>query len=231
MFGHKENIVASVKPVRRGDFNPYEDNGGSIGAIAGDDFAVIAADTRLCRGYNILTRQQTKLFKLANGAVLATSGCWCDSLTLSKYLEAHLRTYHYEHDQNMSLTAVAQSCATMLYARRFFPYFTWTVLAGIDEKEKGVVYAYDPVGHMESKPYASGGSSSALIMPLLDSIIGKKNQEHFEKTSLSKKQAVALLKDVFISAAERDIHCGDSVHIMVVTKDGIEELSVELRKD
>lgn len=45
------------------------------------------------------------------------------------------------------------------------------MLAGLDEKGKGALYAYDPVGHMETLEYASGGSSSALIMPLLDSIV------------------------------------------------------------
>ena len=33
-------------------------------AIAGDDFAVIAADTRLSEGYEIFTRDCTKIFKL-----------------------------------------------------------------------------------------------------------------------------------------------------------------------
>jgi hypothetical protein len=45
-------------------FNPYTDNGGSIMAIAGKDFCVIAGDTRQSEGYNIQTRYKPKVFRL-----------------------------------------------------------------------------------------------------------------------------------------------------------------------
>jgi 20S proteasome subunit beta 6 len=36
--------------AREHRFNPYRENGGSVAAIAGDDFVIIASDTRLDRG-------------------------------------------------------------------------------------------------------------------------------------------------------------------------------------
>ena len=49
--------------------------------------------------------------------------------------------------------------------------------------------------------------------------------------SLSREKAVALVKDVFISAAERDIYTGDALTIQVVTKDGVETETFPLRRD
>lgn len=40
-----------------------------------------------------------------------------------------------------------------------------------------------------------------------------------------------LIKDVFISAAERDTMTGDSVHIKIVDKNGVREESFPLRRD
>eukprot|EP00798_Chlamydomonas_sp_ICE-L_P026754 gene26754-4329_t len=48
-----------------GSWSPYDDNGGTILAVAGEDFCIIAASTRLSTGYSILTRDSSKLLRLA----------------------------------------------------------------------------------------------------------------------------------------------------------------------
>lgn len=62
--------------------------------------------------------------------------------------------------------------------------------------------------------------------------IGYKNQQRLsEIPPLTKEKAVTLVKDVFISAAERDIYTGDAVVIHLITKDEIREDSFPLRRD
>ncbi|XP_058793183.1 proteasome subunit beta type-1 [Phymastichus coffea] len=212
-------------------FSPYSDNGGSVVAVAGDDFSVIAADTRLSTGFSIYTRQQKKLFKLSETTVLGCSGCWCDTLTLTRLIAARMQIYNHEHHKIMSTPAAAQMLSIMLYHKRFFPYYVSNILAGVDDDGKGVIYRYDPVGHCEKSNNVAGGSSGALLQPLLDNQIGYANQENVEKIPLTKEKALAIVKDVFISAAERDIYTGDGININIITKDGIEEQYFALRKD
>jgi 20S proteasome subunit beta 6 len=52
-------------PAQERRFNPYTENGGTILAIAGQDFTVIAGDTRQSEGYNIQTRYAPKVFRLS----------------------------------------------------------------------------------------------------------------------------------------------------------------------
>merc|ERR1719190_285932 len=121
--------------------------------------------------------------------------------------------------------------ATMLYHKRFFPYYVSNILAGLDDQGKGILYSYDPVGHAERNMYRAGGSSCSLLQPLLDNQVGLKNMENVDKTPISLEKAVSLIHDVFISAAEREIHTGDGIHFNIITKYGIEEKRLPLRRD
>lgn len=57
------------------------------------------------------------------------------------------------------------------------------------------------------------------------------NMENIETRSVSLEKAVAVVRDVFISAAERDIYTGDKIHLIVITKDEFKEDTLELRRD
>ncbi|KAI8116528.1 Proteasome subunit beta type-1, partial [Lucilia cuprina] len=202
-----------VPGAQHQDFSPYESNGGSIVAIAGDDYVVIAADTRLSSGYSIHTRKQNKLFQLSPKTVLGSTGCWCDTLALTALVKARMQMYEHTHLKTMSTDA--------------------NVETGLDNEGKGVVYSYDPIGHCERTTYRAGGSAGALLQPVLDNQIGFKNMklEGGVVPKVPKERAVAIATDTFISAAERDIYTGDAVMINIITKDGIEVKEVQLRKD
>lgn len=222
--------VNSLGPAQHG-FSPYAFNGGTILAIAGEDFSVIAADTRLSQGFSIHTRDSPKTYKLTNSTVLGCAGFHGDCLTLTKLITARLQMYEHEHGSKMSSPAIAQMLSTVLYYRRFFPYYTYNILAGIDNEGKGCVYSFDPVGSYERETYRAGGSASALLQPLLDNQIGFKNQQGVTEVPLTKDKAVFLVKDVFTAAAERDIYTGDAVIISVITQDGVTEEAFPLRRD
>jgi len=213
-------------------FSPYSDNGGSTVAIAGPDFCVIASDTRLSgHGYAILSREQPKLFKLSETTVLGSTGCWCDILTFCKVADMRLKSYRHNHNKVMSTPAVAQMTSTMLYSKRFFPYYISNILAGLDNEGRGVVYSYDPVGHSEKTTYRAAGSAVSLLQPLLDNQVGLKNMENVDRSPITLEKAMNIIHDVFISAAEREIHTGDGIYFNIITKDGIKVQELPLRRD
>lgn len=165
--------------------------------------------------------------------ILGCTGCWCDILTFTRILEARLKMYKYEHNRILTTPAASQLVTNMLYFRRFFPYYISNVLAGLDAEGQGIVYSYDPIGHCERSKYRAGGSSAALLQPLLDNQIGLKNIENVDENRkhISKEEALKVVKDVFISAAERDINCGDGIIIKIVTKEGTDTSTFKLRSD
>ncbi|KAM7340970.1 hypothetical protein ACRRTK_001585 [Alexandromys fortis] len=212
-------------------FSPYAFNGGTVLAIAGEDFSIVASDTRLSEGFSIHTRDSPKCYKLTDKTVIGCSGFHGDCLTLTKIIEARLKMYKHSNNKAMTTGAIAAMLSTILYSRRFFPYYVYNIIGGLDEEGKGAVYSFDPVGSYQRDSFKAGGSASAMLQPLLDNQVGFKNMQNVDHVPLSLDKAMRLVKDVFISAAERDVYTGDALKICIVTKEGIREETVPLRKD
>lgn len=205
-------------------------NGGTALGIAGKDFVVIASDTRLSSGYSILTRNSEASHKLTSKAVIATGGCRTDAISLHKILDIRMQQYKDAHQKEMQTDSIAQLLSNTLYYRRFFPFYAFNIVGGIDKDGKGAVYTYDAIGSFERVQYASQGAGQKLMIPILDNVVGHKNR-HDTKVEYKKDEIVELVKDVFITAGEREIMVGDSVVIHVITKDGIETTTFDLKKD
>ncbi|KAI1161399.1 N-terminal nucleophile aminohydrolase [Nemania serpens] len=240
----------SVDGLREHRFNPYTDNGGSTLAIAGADFAIIAGDTRLTAGYSIHTRYAPKVFKIGGSTssqddaniILSVVGFAADGEALKERLDAVCKMYRYRHGKPMSVSACAKRLSTILYQKRFFPYYVHAILGGIDEDGTGAVYSYDPVGSYEREQCRAGGAAASLIMPFLDNQVNFKNQyipgsgvghalQERERLPLPRSEVEVLVKDAFDSAVERHIEVGDGLQMLIITKDGIEERLLPLKRD
>lgn len=114
-------------------FMPYQNNGGTVVSVSGKDYTIVASDTRLGSGYSIPSRHVSRTVKLTDRAVLASSGMQSDIAVLHKVLKIRLTQYRHNHHKDMSLSALSQMLSTILYYRRFQPYYTFNVLGGIND--------------------------------------------------------------------------------------------------
>lgn len=238
LLGGQQNADAASKPMDfpgreqpyEHRFSPYDMNGGTVAGVSGDDYLVIAADTRMSTGYEILSRDTSKLHQLNPNSILASSGCKTDMDQLRAVLDIKTKIYKHNHRKDMTATSTAQLLSTTLYGRRFFPYYAFNLCGGIDAEGKGCLFSYDAIGSFERTQYSANGSGQAYVIPFLDNVIGNRNRTE-EKPILSKEEVVELMKHAFLSAGERDIYTGDALEIMVMTKDGTTTERFELKKD
>ena len=255
--------AASANDFYEHRFSPYDFAGGTVVAVAGKDYVVLAADTRLSSGYSILSRDSTKLHPLTPTCVFAGVGSKNDLDRLQSNMDIQVKVrqereekkepkntpllfaitpyqsthktlqqvYKHNHRKTMSTKNVVQSLSTTMYARRFFPYYVFSVVVGLDEKDgSGMVYTYDATGLYERTPYGATGSGQLHVLPLLDNVIGHRNRLD-PQNDLPAEEVVEIIKDAFLSAGERDIYTGDTVEIMIVTKEGIQKTSFQLKAD
>lgn len=221
-------------------FNPYSDNGGTVLGIAGEDFAVLAGDTRQVVGYSINSRYEPKIFNVGDDIVMTANGFAADGVALIDKFRNQLKWYKFDNNnKRLSIKSAARYIQHLLYGKRFFPYYVSTLIAGLDDEGKGAVYSYDPVGSYEREQCRAGGAAASLIMPFLDNQVNFKNQ--FEPDSdgkvkkplryLSLEEVLELVKDAFSSATERHIQVGDGLEIFIVTKEGVRVEYYPLKRD
>ncbi|KAG4303814.1 hypothetical protein PORY_002777 [Pneumocystis oryctolagi] len=242
----------SASTFQHSEFNPYQDNGGLSVAISGEDYVILAGDTRQVKDYNINSRYQPRVFDIGDNLVVSTCGFSGDSNEVMRILKKQLILYHHKHNRQLRVKSAARLIQTILYSRRFFPYYVYVMVAGIDEEGKGAIYTFDPVGSYERVPYQATGGSASLALPLLDSQncfindlilrywgVGRKNQYenvngHLQRCSpsvLTFDQAMKMVKDVYTSVTERHIQIGDRACIFTVTSNGICIEEYPLRRD
>eukprot|EP01055_Gregarina_sp_Pseudo9_P005564 Gregarina_sp_Pseudo_9__5563@NODE_745_length_2281_cov_84_090544_g701_i0_p2_GENE_NODE_745_length_2281_cov_84_090544_g701_i0NODE_745_length_2281_cov_84_090544_g701_i0_p2_ORF_typecomplete_len242_score34_06Proteasome/PF00227_26/1_5e36_NODE_745_length_2281_cov_84_090544_g701_i0155880 len=208
-------------------WSPYVDNGGSVCAVAGKDFTVVAADTRTTLGYSIMSRNQPKWLKLTSTTILASGGMRADIQGLWNVMKWYVTEYTFAHKREPSTQALAQQLSNVLYSRRFFPFYTFNILAGLDDSGRGVLYSYDAVGSHEPVYYATQGSANEMIMPILDNAIGQETKP----TDKPVTECVDLCYDSIKAATEREISTGDSCDVILITKEGIKVENKPLKKD
>jgi len=105
-LGGDQNADASLKIMEPSDFpgreqpyehrfSPYDFNGGTVAGVSGDDYLVLAADTRMSTGYEILSRNTSKLHQLNANSILASSGCKTDMDQLRSVLDIKMKVRSY----------------------------------------------------------------------------------------------------------------------------------------
>lgn len=209
-------------------FNPYNDNGGTVAAVAVGSRVVIGGDTRISNGYNILSRNYNKVTQLTSTVFIATAGQVTDAQNLHKLFLARVVQYKHQHGSEPSLKALARLLCVTLYSRRFFPFYTFNLLCGIDEDGQGKIFGYDAIGSFDELTHGVQGSGQQLCMSVLDNQM--KGSNRVDDYSFN-GDPVKLIKDVFNSCAERDIHTGDHLLIWDVSPEGIKQSTFKLRDD
>eukprot|EP00823_Brevimastigomonas_motovehiculus_P003199 TRINITY_DN1937_c0_g1_i1.p1 TRINITY_DN1937_c0_g1~~TRINITY_DN1937_c0_g1_i1.p1 ORF type:complete len:185 (+),score=47.05 TRINITY_DN1937_c0_g1_i1:347-901(+) len=184
----------------------------------------------MSKGYSIASRNVSKCASLTSHCVMATSGMEAEAITLRKVLDYKIVMYEHNNHKEMPVPSVAQMLSTTLYYKRFFPYYTFNLICGVDEKGESYVYGYDAIGSFERLKHGACGSGSALVTSILDNQVDFKQQPQ-NKKDLSQEEAIDLIKDALVCADERDIYTGDSADLFIITKDGIKKDKFELRKD
>jgi 20S proteasome subunit beta 6 len=135
-------LVLLCVQLSSGKFDPYVDNGGTLVGIAGKGYCILASDTRLSDSYVIKSRNISRIYEVSDGLLFSASGCLSDTLELVKSLTRNARVYEWDSKRPLSIYGLSYLLSYVLYQRRNFPYFSFCVVGGLDERGQVYIYKY-----------------------------------------------------------------------------------------
>lgn len=116
----------------------------------------------------ILDRNTFKIHQLGPKTYILTSGMYADMCNLWKKLDTHISLYKLNNGRDLSSTAISNLLSRMLYEKRFFPFYTFNLVVGFDDKGKPKIWGYDAVGSYKDETFGAVGSALLFMVPYLD---------------------------------------------------------------
>jgi len=189
----------------------YQEYG--IGATAvgvrGEEFVVLAAEKRVSYGGFVVSRSGKKVYKITDYLGLALAGLFADMQAISKILRAEMEYHSIMTGRRMSIRAAARLLASILYANKYFPLLSETLVGGIEPDGAARLYVMDPLGSLIEDDFAAIGSGAPIAIGILEN--GYKKDINIEA---AKKLVVTAVK----AAIERDAISGDGIDLLVIRK-------------
>jgi 20S proteasome subunit beta 3 len=121
-------------------------NGGAIIAMEGKDCIGIASDRRLGIQFATISTEYQKIFRMAPKVYLGLAGLATDVQTVKNIMEFRMDLYKLKEEREMTPLVVKNLLSTLLYEKRFGPYFVEPIIAGLDENNKPFISALDLIG-------------------------------------------------------------------------------------
>ena len=92
---------------------------------------------------------------------MVSAGMQADMKTLHKMMQARNVQYAHAHRKPMSVGALAQLLGNTLYYKRFFPYYTFNLVAGLDSEGGWALECSEP-----AHPAPMPASNVAFCTPI-----------------------------------------------------------------
>ena len=178
---------------------------------------LLASEKRVTYGYFVMSKAGKKVFKLAEHIGAACAGLVSDMQILMREMEAYANLFLLDNGRRISVRGAAKVMSNLLFGRRLFPLITQTIVGGVDE-EGASIYVLDVLGSVLPDKYAAVGTGAEIAVGVLE-------EEYREGMGL--KEAKDLVVRTMKSALSRDAMSGNGVDLMVITKDGVREESVQ----
>jgi 20S proteasome subunit beta 3 len=198
-------------------------NGAAIVAMAGKDCVAIGSDLRFGVQLQTMTTDYKKVFQIHDKLFVGLGGLATDAQTLHQRLVFRHNMYKLREERDMRPSTFGNLLSSVLYEKRFGPYFASPVVAGLEPDGKPFICGMDSIGALETaEDFIVTGTNSESLFGMCESMWspGLEADDLFEVVS-----------QCLLSGIDRDALAGWGAVVYVITKDKVIARTLKGRMD
>jgi proteasome beta subunit len=191
--------------------------GATAVGISYDKGVILSAEKRVSYGNFVVNKNTKKTFPVTNQVGAACAGMIADMQVLVRQVAALAKIRKLETRRNVAPNSIAKLMSVIMFERRFFPLLTQVIVGGLETKPE--IYTLDPLGSVLPDEYAAVGTGAEMALGIIDA-------EY--KPNMSEEKAREMAIKAIRSSILRDSSSGDGIDLLVITKSGPREESLNV---
>ena len=198
-------------------------NGAAMIAMAGKDCVGIAVDRRLGVQLQTISTDFQKVFKLSDKLFVGLAGLATDVQTLHQELQFRLQLYRLKEEREMTPKVFSHLLSTLLYEKRFGPYFIEPIVAGLDANNKPFLSGMDLIGAtVHADDFVVSGTCTGNLHGMCESLY---------KPDMDADTLFETLAQSLLSSVDRDAISGWGGIVHIITPEGVTTKELKGRMD
>jgi 20S proteasome subunit beta 3 len=200
-----------------------EYNGGCVIAMAGKKCFAIATDHRLGVSFQTVAMNFEKAFQINDKTWVGLTGLGADVQTMEQNLRFRVNLYELRENREISPKAFSAMLSSMLYEKRFGPWFTEPIVAGLMEDGSPFLSGMDLLGApVFAKDYVTSGTCVSNLHGMCEALY---------KPEMEPEELFEVVSQCLLSGADRDAYSGWGATVHIITEEGVLTRKLKGRQD
>jgi len=212
-----------------------EYNGSGVVAMTGLNCVAIASDLRYGIQYQTVACDFPKIYRIHDHLYVGLPGLATDVQTVVNKLRFREKMYSLREERIMKPSTFANMTSSLLYEKRFGPYFVEPIIAGLTPHSKKAedgtvtieytpfITAMDLIGAtVDTEDFVVGGTSSEELYGVCEAMF-KPNQEA--------EDLFETISQCLLAAVDRDCLAGWGAIVHIITPEKVITRELKSRQD
>eukprot|EP00600_Ochromonadales_sp_CCMP1393_P006164 CAMPEP_0174955970 /NCGR_PEP_ID=MMETSP0004_2-20121128/1273_1 /TAXON_ID=420556 /ORGANISM="Ochromonas sp., Strain CCMP1393" /LENGTH=191 /DNA_ID=CAMNT_0016203949 /DNA_START=166 /DNA_END=741 /DNA_ORIENTATION=+ len=191
--------------------------------MAGDNCVAICSDLRLGAQAQTIALDFEKVFPVTDKLYIGLTGLATDVLSVNQLLNFRCNLYKLRENREIKAEAFSAMLSSLLYEKRFGPWFTEPVVAGLKDDGTPFLSGMDLIGApVFADDFVVSGTCTSNLHGMCESLY---------RPNMQPDELFETLSQCLLAAVDRDALSGWGAIVHVITPEGVTTRKLRCRQD